>query len=59
MMQNVCDLTHLAVLFSIPVYLWNLVRPERVPKNAVSTPSSTLKEKERENDTEKERGVAD
>lgn len=38
----------MAVLFSIPVYLWNLNRPERVPKNAVSTPSSILKDSEAE-----------
>lgn len=38
--------THLTVLFSMPVYLWTLIRPERVPRNAVSTPSSMLPQKE-------------
>lgn len=60
--QNDCGfLTYLAVLFSMPVYLWNLIRPERVPKNAVSTPSSILKERDRDRDREreKEEGGAD
>lgn len=54
--------THLAVLFSIPVYRWNLNRPERVPKNAVSTPSSILTKREREREkmeTEKDGSAAD
>lgn len=38
--------THLTVLFSMPVYLWTLIRPERVPRKAVSTPSAMLPQKD-------------
>ena len=37
--------TYLAILVSSPAYLNSLVRPERVPRNAVSTPSITLQRK--------------
>lgn len=40
--------THVTVLFSMPVYLWTLISPERVPRNAVSTPSAMLPQKERD-----------
>lgn len=34
--------THFATRFSTPTYLVILMRPERVPRNAVSTPASIL-----------------
>ena len=37
--------TYLAILVSSPAYLKSLVRPERVPRNAVSTPGTTLEHK--------------
>lgn len=36
-------ITHFPFCVSEPAYLVTRIRPERVPKNAVSTPSSTLK----------------
>ena len=39
------QVTYLAILVSSPAYLNSLVRPERVPRNAVSTPSITLQRK--------------
>lgn len=38
---------YLPTRFSTPAYRWNLVRPERVPRNAVSIPSSILRSRRR------------
>lgn len=50
--------THLPTLFSIPVYFRTLNKPERVPRKAVSIPSSILREgkekEEKEHKAEKE-----
>ncbi|PWA30399.1 hypothetical protein CCH79_00017644 [Gambusia affinis] len=37
-----CSHPYFATLVSVPAYLINLIRPERVPRKAVSTPGSTL-----------------
>lgn len=45
-------LTHLPARFSLPAYLMTRIRPERVPRKAVSMPSSTL-----QHDKGKERDI--
>lgn len=44
MAVRILRLTHFPFRFSLPVYLVTRMRPERVPKKAVSSPSSTLQE---------------